>query len=145
MNRDLVIGIDSSTTATKAIAWDRAGPGRGRRPRADRRCPIREPGWFEQDPNDWWRSTAQALKDVTAKIDPARIAAVGISNQRETFGIFAEDGTALRPGTVWLDERARAAAEELRRALGAERMHRDFRQAARHHAVPLPLHLAARA
>ena len=92
MNPDLVIGIDSSTSATKAIAWDRNG-----RAIAEGRAPIPmsnpEPGFFEQDPNDWWRSTAQALKDLTAKVDPTRIAAVGISNQRETFGIFAEDGS----------------------------------------------------
>ena len=122
MNPDLVIGIDSSTSATKAIAWDRAG-----RAVAEGRAPIPmsnpEPGFFEQDPNDWWRSTAQALKGVTAKVDPARIAAVGISNQRETFGIFAEDGTALRPALVWLDDRARAQQKAFGERFGAERVH----------------------
>ena len=122
MNQNLVIGIDSSTSATKAIAWDREG-----RAVAEGRAPIPmsnpEPGFFEQDPADWWRSTAQALKDVTAKIDPARVAAVGISNQRETFGIFAEDGTALRPGMVWLDDRARAQQKSFGERFGAERVH----------------------
>ena len=74
MNQDLVIGIDSSTSATKAIVWDRAG-----RAVAEGRAPIAmsnpEPGFFEQHPNDWWRSTAEALKEVTAKVDPGRIAA----------------------------------------------------------------------
>src|SRR4029450_4311690 len=122
MNQDLVIGNDSSTSATKAIAWDRNG-----RAIAEGRAPIAmsnpEPGFFEQDPNDWWRSTAQALKEVSAKVDPARIAAVGISNQRETFGLFAEDGTALRPGMVWLDDRARAQQKSFGERFGAERVH----------------------
>jgi xylulokinase len=120
--RDLVIGIDSSTSATKAIAWDSQG-----RVVAEGRAPIAlnnpQPGWFEQDPGEWWSSTAAALQQVTAKIDAARIAALGISNQRETFGVFTENGTALRPGTVWLDERARAQQKRFGETFGAERVH----------------------
>src|ERR1051325_782254 len=119
---DPVIGIDSSTSATKAIAWDRAG-----RAIAEGRAPIAmsnpAPGFFEQDPADWWRSTAEALKEVTAKVDAARIAAVGISNQRETFSVFAEDGTGLRPGMVWLDSRAEAQYKRFGERFGAERIH----------------------
>ena len=122
MNPDLVIGIDSSTSATKAIAWDREG-----RAVAEGRAPIAmsnpAPGYFEQDPLDWWRSTAQALKDVTGQVDAARIAAIGISNQRETFSLFAEDGTALRPGMVWLDDRARPQSKRFGESFGAERIH----------------------
>ena len=87
MARDLVIGIDSSTTATKAIAWDRTGApvaeGRAAIPLAQPR-----PRYFEQDPEDWWSSTYLALRELTAKVEPARIAGVAISNQRETFGVF---------------------------------------------------------
>jgi xylulokinase len=119
---DLVIGIDSSTSATKAIAWDRTG-----RAVAEGRAPIAmanpAPGFFEQDPAGWWGSTAQALKELTRKVDAARIAAIGISNQRETFSVFAEDGTALRPGMVWLDDRARAQQKRFGESFGAERIH----------------------
>jgi xylulokinase len=81
------------------------------------------PGWFEQDPADWWNSTVTALQQVTRQVDAARIAAVGISNQRETFSIFTEDGTSLRPGTVWLDERARAQQKSFGETFGPERLH----------------------
>ncbi|HZF34528.1 MAG TPA: FGGY family carbohydrate kinase, partial [Candidatus Angelobacter sp.] len=119
---DLVIGIDSSTTATKAIAWDRDGRavGEGRAPVAMTN-PL--PGHFEQDPADWWASTAQALRQLTAQVEAARVAAIGISNQRETFGIFTQDGTALRPGMVWLDERARPQQKRFGDTFGAERIH----------------------
>jgi xylulokinase len=120
--RDLVIGIDSSTSATKAIAWDSEG-----RAVAEGRAAIAmsnpHPGWFEQDPGEWWSSTVTALQQVTAKVDAARIAAIGISNQRETFGVFSADGTPLRPGTVWLDERARAQQKRFGEKFGAERLH----------------------
>jgi xylulokinase len=122
MPRDLVIGIDSSTSATKAIAWDSQG-----RMVAEGRAAIAmsnpHPGWFEQDPVDWWSSTVTALQQVTGKVDAARIAGIGISNQRETFSIFTEDGTSLRPGTVWLDERARAQQKSFGEKFGAERLH----------------------
>ena len=122
MSRDLVIGIDCSTSATKAIAWDARG-----RSVAEGRVAIAmsnpAPGYFEQDPAEWWSSTAGALRQIAGKIDPGRVAAIGISNQRETFSFFTEDGRALRPGMVWLDERARAQLHRFGRTFGAERVH----------------------
>jgi xylulokinase len=122
MAADLVIGIDSSTSATKAIAWDGGG-----KAIAEGRAPIAmsnpAPGQFEQDPAEWWASTATALQQLAAKIDVKRIAAIGISNQRETFGIFSADGHALRPGMVWLDERAKPQQRRFGQTFGAERVH----------------------
>ena len=123
MPGDLVIGIDASTTATKAIAWDREG-----RALAEGRAPIPisnpRPGWWEQDPEDWWSSTVKALNDLLGQIDVRRIAALATANQRETFGVFDRAGRPLRPGTVWLDQRSRAEVERLVQSIGAERIHR---------------------
>lgn len=106
MNKDVVIGVDSSTSATKAIAWARDGQFV-----AESRIPIQlsnpAPGRFEQEPDEWWSSSSGALQQLLTKIRPDRVAAVSISNQRETFGLFDANGKALMPGTVWLDERAR--------------------------------------
>ena len=91
MKADLVIGLDSSTTATKAIAFDRKG-----RAVAEGRAAVPlsnpKPGWFEQDVADWTGSAAQALQQVTRKVGAARIAAVAISNQRESFAQFDAQG-----------------------------------------------------
>lgn len=122
MAKDLVIGIDSSTSATKAIAWDRSG-----RAVAEGRMPIAlanpQPGHFEQNPDEWWDSTATALRGVTSKVDPVRIAAVAVSNQRETMGAFTEEGVAARPAMTWLDERARPQVTRFGKSFGAERVH----------------------
>ena len=103
---DLVLGIDSSTTATKAIAWDREGravaEGRSSLPIADLGR-----GWMEQSVNDWWRSLGAALRDLFRQIDPARVAALAFSNQRETVGFLDEAGEEVRPAILWLDERCR--------------------------------------
>jgi sugar (pentulose or hexulose) kinase len=122
MPRELVIGIDSSTTATKAIAWDRTGApvaeGRAAIPLAQPR-----PSYFEQEPEDWWHSTSLALRELMAKVEPARIAGVAISNQRETFGLFGEHGEAIRPAIVWLDERAMDQMRRFAASFGAEKIH----------------------
>jgi sugar (pentulose or hexulose) kinase len=119
---DLVIGIDSSTTATKAIAWDRTGA-----PVAEGRAAIPlsqpRPRYFEQDPEDWWRSTSLALRELMAKVEPARIAGVAISNQRETFGLFGEHGEPIRPAIVWLDERAMEQMRRFGASFGAGKIH----------------------
>lgn len=119
MRPDLVIGIDSSTTATKAIAFDARG-----RAVAEGRAPVPlsnpKPGWFEQEVSDWTGALAKALKQVTRKAGAARIAAVAIANQRESFAQFDGRGKALRPGTLWLDERARAEVKELLAELGGD-------------------------
>lgn len=122
MEPDLVVGIDSSTSATKAIAWDREG-GCLAAGRADIALSNPAPGHFEQDPEAWWSSTATALKRLTAAVDPRRVAAVAISNQRETFGFFSEEGEPLCAGTVWLDERARPQEKRFGALFGAARLH----------------------
>jgi sugar (pentulose or hexulose) kinase len=123
MTRDLVIGLDSSTTATKAIAWDRNGHavGEGRAPVA---LTNPQAGWFEQKAEDWWLSARTAIRELLSKVKPERIAAIAISNQRETFAQFDKDGNALRPGTLWLDERGRSEIERLSAKLGRDEIHR---------------------
>ena len=81
---DLVIAVDSSTTASKAVIWDRHGQavaeGRAGFPLLNP-----QPGWYEQRAASWWESTAQALRAATGQIDPQRIGAICITHQRESF------------------------------------------------------------
>lgn len=117
--RDLVIGIDSSTTATKAIAWDAQG-----RAVAEGRSPVPmsnpAPFRFEQDPEDWWRSLCAALQELRRQVDLGRVAGLAIANQRETVAALGADGRAVRPAILWLDERCREDVRILRDLLGAE-------------------------
>ena len=121
MPGDLVIGVDSSTTATKAIAWDAKG-----RAVAEGRAAVPlsnpQPGWFEQEASDWTSALTTALKQLSRKIDMKRVAGLAISNQRESFAQFDKNDRALRPGTLWLDERAPKQAKGLAAKLGAEHL-----------------------
>ncbi|MCG8359056.1 MAG: FGGY-family carbohydrate kinase [Kiloniellales bacterium] len=121
--RDLVVGLDSSTQSCKAIAWDRAG-----RAVAEGRAAIAlsNPALFcfEQDPADWWSASVTALRGLFEQVDAGRVAALAISNQRETVAFLDEAGQSLRPAITWLDERARQEVADLSAELGADEIHR---------------------
>ncbi|MFZ0090871.1 MAG: FGGY-family carbohydrate kinase [Solirubrobacteraceae bacterium] len=114
-----VIGMDSSTTATKAVVWDRDGRAVSEG-RAEFDLSIPHPGWHEQDAEDWWRSTKVALRQAAQGVSASEIEAIGITHQRETFACLGEDGTPLRPAMLWLDARAVEEVEEH----GDEEIHR---------------------
>jgi sugar (pentulose or hexulose) kinase len=122
MKSGIVIGIDSSTTSTKAIAWDHSGM-----MIAEGNCPIKlsspEPTYYEQDSDDWWNSTLQALRMVTHQIDNSQIAALAISNQRETFVGLERNGKPVRPAIIWLDERCKSQVEKVVSVIGENNIH----------------------
>lgn len=121
--RDVVIGIDSSTTATKAIAWHSDGSiaGVGRGP-----IPLASPGndRYEQDPEDWWSATVKALGELFGQVTPERVAGLAIANQRETFVPLGADGAPVRPAIVWLDQRCSDEVAWLTGKVGGDRLHR---------------------
>jgi len=127
MKTHLVIGIDSSTTACKAIAWDRSG-----RAVAEGRAsyPLLQPApnWYEQDAEQWWSGSCAVLQELfkalREQIDAAQVDALCITHQRESFVPVDRQGQPIRNGILWLDERSRAQATFLRQAIGAEQFHR---------------------
>lgn len=123
MMQDVVIGIDSSTQSTKAVAWNRDGTAllEARRPLA---MTTPQPGWVEQDPEDWWAAAAATLQEIAAGIDPARVAGIAVSNQRETVAFLDADGRPTRPAMLWLDERGRDEIARLRTELDLAAVHR---------------------
>lgn len=121
-DKDVVIGIDSSTTATKAIAWrgDGSVAGVGRGP-----IPLASPGYdrYEQNPEDWWSATSKALHELFQQVAPERVAGLAIANQRETFVPLGPEGAAVRPAIVWLDQRCGEEVPWLTGKVGGERIH----------------------
>lgn len=121
MSDPLVIAIDSSTSATKAVVVDTTGAvlSSGK---AD--IDLLTPGMdmYEHDPAQWWSSTESAVAQACAALgadERDRIRAICITHQRESFALVDEDGAALRPAILWLDSRA---GEEIRK-YGSEHIH----------------------
>jgi sugar (pentulose or hexulose) kinase len=122
MTPPLVIGVDSSTTACKAIAWDRNGravaEGRASYPLLQP-----EPNWYEQNAEQWWSGACTALRELLDQINTAQVDALCITHQRESFVPVDGQGRPIRNGILWLDERSRAQVALLKRTIGPDRFH----------------------
>lgn len=109
----LVVAVDCSTTAAKAVVVDAAGT-----PVASASTPLslEQPGpsRHEQDAASWWEATRRSLRAALDQLDdPARVAAACVTHQRESFVCLDEQGRALRPAILWLDSRAGTEIAEL--------------------------------
>ena len=122
MATPLVIGVDSSTTACKAIAWDRTG-----RAVAEGRAsyPLYhpEPTWQEQDAEDWWRSLCIAVRELLSQVHASQVEALCITHQRETFVPVDNQGQPIRQAILWNDGRSRAQLATLDDHFGADWLH----------------------
>ncbi len=105
MDRDLIVAIDQGTTGTTVLVVDAARTVRGRGYREFAQIYPR-PGEVEHDPEAIWASVTGALGDALLGIDTGRIAALGITNQRETTLLWErEGGRPVANAIVWQDRR----------------------------------------
>ena len=118
-----VIGLDISTTATKAVVIDEAGVvvAAGA---AEYGYEIPQPRWSEQDPGLWWDGTVAAVRSALAEaaIGGDEVAAVGLTGQMHGAVLLDDAGAVLRPAILWNDQRTADACDEIRRAVGLERL-----------------------
>jgi len=103
----VILTLDLGTTSTKAVLWDDGGPvavGRGLVATASP-----QPGWAEQDPEDWWRAVVSACAAAATIAGRAAWRQAGgavFSSARETLVPVDASGHALRPALLWSDRRA---------------------------------------
>ena len=118
-----VLGIDVSTTATKAVLIDAAGAVRGIGV-AEYGYDIPRPGWTEQDPALWWAAASQAIGSVLAStgVPGDGVEAVGLTGQMHGAVLLDAGGEVLRPAILWNDQRTSAECDLIREALGVERL-----------------------
>ena len=116
MKNRYILAIDQGTTSSRAIVFDKQG----------RQISVAQkefkqhypkPGWIEHDPIDIWSSqstvTAEAVSQ--ANLDTGNIAAVGITNQRETTIVWdRKTGQPVYPGIVWQDRHTARKCRELK-------------------------------
>jgi xylulokinase len=118
-----VIGIDASTTATKAVLVDEAGTVRGIGA-AEYGFSVPRPLWSEQEPRLWWDGTVAAIRSVLAStgVRGAEVAAIGLTGQMHGAVILDASDAVLRPAILWNDQRTGAECDVIRRAVGPERL-----------------------
>ena len=118
-----VLGIDVSTTATKAVLVDERGLvlGVGL---AEYPFDVPQPLWSEQDPGVWWSAAQRAIHTVlhSTGVPPVSVAAVGLTGQMHGMVLLDDAGEVLRPAILWNDQRTAAECDLIRRAIGPDRL-----------------------
>ena len=118
-----VLALDQGTTGSTALVVDEGGGvlGRGYR-ELTQHYPLS--GWVEHDPEEIWSTTLAAAREAiaAARVAPAGLAAIGITNQRETTILWdRKTGAPLHNAIVWQDRRTSARCRELDVTLIRER------------------------
>jgi xylulokinase len=116
------LGIDTSTTGSKALIIDERGeviasassPHTLQTPR---------PLWSEQDPREWWDAVSASIRSVLqqAGISGEGIGAVGLTGQMHGLVLLDEAGNVLRPAILWNDQRTQRQCDEIHARIGKER------------------------
>jgi len=120
---EYVVGIDVSTTATKAVLVDETG-----RVTAvgvsEYGFDTPHPGWSEQDPALWWTATQRAVRSALdqAQVAGESVRAIGLTGQMHGSVLLDGGGEVVRPALLWNDQRTAAECDEIRELVGAERL-----------------------
>jgi len=116
------LGIDSSTTATKALLMGAGGEVLGVAS-SEYTYETPRPMWTEQHPDLWWRGTVDSIRQVLSQsqVDPSDVKGVGLTGQMHGLVLLDRDGKVLRPAILWNDQRTAAECDEIRQRLGKER------------------------
>ncbi|MGZ6176388.1 MAG: FGGY family carbohydrate kinase, partial [Candidatus Binataceae bacterium] len=121
---DLVLAIDQGTTSSRAILFDSGARAVAVAQRElEQHYPGR--GCVEHDPEQIWNDTLAVVREVLGSVDAARVAGIGITNQRETVVVWDRaTGEPIHRAIVWQDRRTADVCERLR-SEGAEELVRE--------------------
>ncbi|MGO1545050.1 MAG: glycerol kinase GlpK [Gulosibacter sp.] len=120
---DHILALDQGTTSTRAIVFDRAGRILATAQREHQQF-FPQPGWVEHDPMEIWRNARNCIGLVLAdaQLAPTDIAAVGITNQRETTICWdRKTGEPVHPAIVWQDTRTQDIVDQIAQDGGVDR------------------------
>ncbi|MCS6919015.1 MAG: xylulokinase [Fimbriimonadales bacterium] len=114
-----LLGVDLGTSGVKALLTDERGAVVAS---ASESYPLHtpQPLWAEQDPNDWWQATCQAIRAVLAQagVPADEVRGVGLSGQMHGSVFLDEDGESIRPALLWCDQRTAAECAQMTEQIG---------------------------
>ena len=116
MSKDHLLALDQGTSSSRAIVFHRSGRIRAQAQREFRQI-FPQPGWVEHDANDIWDSQLAVARQALAEsgLTAADIAAIGITNQRETTVLWdRRSGQPIHRAIVWQDRRTEPLCAQLR-------------------------------
>lgn len=103
---EVVLAIDAGTTGVRSMFFDKSGNVLARA-YSEFESQHPHPSWVEQKAESWWKKTCETIQLCLkeGKISPEHVAAISVTNQRETVVPVDENGVPLRNAIVWQDRR----------------------------------------
>jgi len=120
---DYFIGIDSSTTATKALLMDEKGQIIAVAS-SEYTFQVPHPLWSEQEAGLWWDATVKSIQKVLQEsgVDGESVKGIGLTGQMHGLVLLDKNGEVLRPAILWNDQRTGAQCDEIRSRLGKQKL-----------------------
>lgn len=121
LHEKYILSLDQGTTSSRAIIFNHNGEVVAASQKSITQI-FPQPGWVEHDPNEIWSSQASVAAEVIAKagLSGLNIAAIGITNQRETTIVWDRTtGIPLYNAIVWQDRRTAQFCDEIREEYGS--------------------------
>ena len=115
------IGIDLGTSAAKLLLVDGQG---GILNSVTKEYPLEfpQPGWSQQDPEDWKRAVMEGVPELLRGFDGSQVAGVGCGGQMHGLVALDEQDNVIRPAILWNDGRTAAQVDYLNKQIGKERL-----------------------
>lgn len=118
------LGMDIGTSGTRAVLINEQGQIVSAASEEHAPFQTPQPGWAEQEPEDWWRAAVLAIRAALAAAPEPRqpIAGVGLTGQMHGAVLLDAEGRVLRPSLIWCDTRTQPECDWLHEQIGYERL-----------------------
>lgn len=116
-----LLGIDLGTSSVRSIVLSENGEVLAISQK-EYSFEIPNPGWAEQNPEDWWQATVHSIKEVISRVNPQCIVAIGFSGQMHSLVPLDESGNPVRNSIIWCDKRSQTQVDEINERCGADRI-----------------------
>jgi xylulokinase len=122
MGQALFLGVDISTTGSKALLIDESGQVIASAT-SPHNLSTPRPLWSEQNPAEWWQAASTSIRAVLQKAGTSgeSVGAVGLTGQMHGLVLVDEAGLVLRPAILWNDQRTQSQCDEIHRRVGREK------------------------
>ncbi|HEX7363109.1 MAG TPA: xylulokinase [Bryobacteraceae bacterium] len=116
------LGLDVGTGGSRVLLVDAGGRPRHAFTAAHEEMQMARPLWAEQDPDDWWRASKEAIRGVLAQAgaSPADIAGIGLTGQMHGLVMLDSEHRVIRPALIWCDQRSQRQVDFIHEKLGRE-------------------------
>lgn len=117
----LYIGIDLGTSAVKLLLMDGAGK---IQKIVSKEYPLYfpNPGWSEQNPEDWYTKSLEGLKELIADCDKSQVAGISFGGQMHGLVILDKEDQVIRPAILWNDGRTAKETDYLNQEIGKDKL-----------------------